>query len=388
MTYDAVVVGGGVMGLATAYSLLRRGMRRVVVLERETVGHDRAASTDNTKAIRYEYAEGEQYSLMVGRAIELWRELEARTGADLYVNSGVLCWGRDEARYARRSFKTLSRLGLPIREVSLEEMCRLYPEFSQADITYATVNTEGGFLRASRCVSAFATLIREMGGEIREGCRVTGLAPRGQTVDVEVSGGEVIAASRVVLAAGAWGASLLPSMGITLPLTAHKQQVMYISGLPDSFSAGSFPVFLNLDNDFYGFPLDEAGLLKVSVHYPGPLVDPDVPELPDPGYDDLLRSLVQTYIPRAAEGKVHLSRVCMYAMTPDEDFILDRLPGYENVFVAAGFSGHGFKFGPVIGDMMAALVLGEVAEFSLEPFALSRFEASGNLGDKKGDVRP
>ncbi|HKP54488.1 MAG TPA: N-methyl-L-tryptophan oxidase [Chloroflexia bacterium] len=388
MIYDTVVVGGGVMGLATAYSLLKRGLRRVIVLERETIGHDRAASTDNTKAIRYEYAEWEQYSLMVGRAIELWRELEARSGAELYVNSGVLCWGRDEARYARKSFKTLSRLGLPIREVSLEEMCQLYPEFSPADITYATVNTEGGFLRASRCVSTLATLVREMGGEIREGCHVTGLSQRGQATEVEVSGGERVAASHLVLAAGAWGASLLPSMGITLPLSAHKQQVMYISGLPDSFSAGRFPVFLNLDNDFYGFPLDEAGLLKVSVHYPGPLVDPDVPEPPNPGYDDTLRALVRTYIPRAAEGRVPLSRVCMYAMTPDEDFILDRVPGYESVFVAAGFSGHGFKFGPVIGDMMAALVLGERAEFSLEPFALSRFEASGSMGNKKADPRP
>ncbi len=375
MVYDAVVVGGGVMGLSTAYSLLKREMRRVIVLERHAVGHDRAASTDNTKAIRYEYADGEQYSLMVGRAIEMWRAIEARTGADLYVNSGVVCWGKGAAPYTRSSYKTLTRLGVPIREVAPEELCALYPQFSVADISYATVNPEGGFLRASRCVAALAALVRELGGEIREGCHITGLRQSGSDVEVEIVGRESLAASQVVLAAGAWSASLLPSLGVTLPLTANKQQVMYISGLGANFKPGPFPVFLNLDHDFYGFPLDERDLFKVSVHYPGPVIDPNVPSPPDAEVDDYLLSLVQLYIPQAAEGQVSLSRVCMYAMTPDEDFILDRLPGYDNVTVAAGFSGHGFKFGPVIGELMAAIVAGtgEEAKFSLEPFALSRF---------------
>lgn len=371
--YDVVVVGGGVMGMATAYSLLKRGVRKVAVLERHTVGHDRAASTDKTKAIRYEYANSEQYSLMVGRAIELWRDLEAQTRGDLYVNCGVACWGRGEAPYTRSSFRTLSRLGLPIREVSPEELCTIYPQFSLADISYATVNPEGGFLRASRCVSAFAKMVRAGGGDIYEGYHVTGLSQLGQTVTIRVEGGESIVASRVVLATGAWAASLLPTLGLTLPLTANKQQVMYMSGLSESFAPGPFPVFLNLDHDFYGFPLDENGLLKVSIHFPGPLIDPNVPHAPDKAADDLLLSLVETYIPQAAKGKIELSRVCMYAMTPDEDFILDRLPGYDNVTVAAGFSGHGFKFGPVIGELMAALALGEEPEFSLDPFVLSRF---------------
>lgn len=371
--YDAVIVGGGVMGLSTAYSLLKRGMKRVVVLERHAVGHDRAASTDNTKAIRYEYADGEQYSLMVGRAIELWRELEAHTNADLYVNSGVVCWGRGDAPYTRSSYKTVSRLGISIREVEPEELCALYPQFSVADISYATVNPEGGFLRASRCVAALAASVRQAGGEIREGCRVTGLRQKSSVVEVAMLGGESLQGAQVVLAAGAWSASLLPSLGVTLPLTANKQQVMYISGLPETFSPGPFPVFLNLDHDFYGFPQDENGLLKVSVHDPGPIIDPNVSHQPDTEVDDYLLSLVKTYIPQAAEGQFALSRVCMYAMTPDEDFILDRVPGYSNVVVAAGFSGHGFKFGPVIGELMASLVTGEAAEFSLEPFAFSRF---------------
>ena len=190
---------------------------------------------------------------------------------------------------------------------------------------------------------------------------------------IGIEGEEPVVASRVVLTPGAWGATLLPKLGLTLPLSAHRQQTLYIGGVSDEFSAEHFPVFLNLDHDFYGFPLDEQGLLKVSIHSPGTLVDPDTKTLPDASYAELLMSLVRTYIPLAAEGEVRMSRVCMYAMTPDEDFIIDRMPGHENVTFAVGFSGHGFKFGPVIGELVASLALGEEPEFSMQPFALSRF---------------
>src|SRR5258708_186178 len=108
MSIDAVVAGGGIMGLSTAYALLRRGVRGVVVLERERMGQDRGASTDDTKAIRYEYADEEIYSRMVGRSIELWRAIQAATRADLYVNCGVACWGRPGDRHVKLSYQTVS----------------------------------------------------------------------------------------------------------------------------------------------------------------------------------------------------------------------------------------------------------------------------------------
>ena len=130
MKYDAIVVGGGVMGTATAYSLLKRGLEHVLLLEKHSIGHDRAASTDQTKAIRYEYAEFELYSRMVGRSIPLWRELEAATGADLYVNCGVACWGRGEKTFAERSYATLKPLGVPIEELTPQELCARFPQFA------------------------------------------------------------------------------------------------------------------------------------------------------------------------------------------------------------------------------------------------------------------
>lgn len=373
MIYDAVIVGGGAMGMASAYALLERGLRYVLVLERESVGNDRAASSDTTKAIRYEYAEQVIYSHMVGRSIALWRDLEAATGAELYVNCGVVCWGRGDRSFAERSYATLKPLGLPIMEQSPEELSRLYPQFSLADMSYATYNSEGGFLRALACVSAFALEVRRLGGEIREASPVVGLDEAGDKVRLRLESGEVVEARRVVLAVGAWGATFFPRIGLQLPLMAHKQQVVYVEGLPDEFSPAKFPVFLDLDHGFYGFPLDSLGRFKASIHQPGPLINPDVLQSPDEEFTDHIVSLLQTYIPRAADGQVTLARNCMYAMTPDEDFVIDHLPGYKNVAIAAGFSGHGFKFAPLIGRLLGALMLGDEPEFSLETFSLARF---------------
>jgi monomeric sarcosine oxidase len=373
MRYDVAVVGGGIMGFATAHSLLKRGVKRVVVLERYDIGHDRAASTDRTKAIRYEYAEDEMYSRMVGRSIELWRELQLVSGSELYVNCGVVCWGRGEMSHALLSYNTVSKLGVPIREVSPEELSRVYPQFDRADIEYATINPEGGFLRASTCVAAFADQIRRNGGTIREHAYVTGISEQGEGVAVCLDDGELVEASKAIFTVGAWGANVLPSLRLRLPLTANRQQVVYVGGLPESFAPGPFPVFLNLDHDFYGFPLDSEGLLKASIHLPGPVIDPNVPQSPDPNFTEHVQDLLRKYIPEAGRGPVVLERMCMYAMTPDEDFILDQFPGRANLYIGAGFSGHGFKFAPLIGEMLAALCLGEEPEFSLDPFAIARF---------------
>ena len=372
--FDVAVVGGGIMGMSTAYSLLKRGVKRLVLLERHEVAHDCAASTDWSKAIRYEYADDELYSRMVGRSIDLWRELEALTATDLYVNCGVACWDRGnlDLSHARRSYLTVSKLGVPIREVSPDELCRLYPQFARADISYATVNPEGGFLRSADCVRATAKMARSLGGEIREGSQLAGIDIGDGGVTLRLASGDSVTAERAVIAPGAWGAKLFPQLGLPLQLTANRQQVVYMEGLGQEFAPGPFPVYLNLDHDFYGFPLDANGLLKTSLHFPGPIIDPEQLQTPDPQFEALILDFLSTYIPRAALGRLKMSRMCMYAMTPTEDFILDHFPGTRNVVLGAGFSGHGFKFGPLIGELLADLLLGNEPAFPLARFGLGK----------------
>ena len=375
VAHDIVIAGGGVMGLYTAYTLLRRGVRRLAVLERYTVGHDRAASVDTSRAVRYEYAANETYSRMVARVIPMWRELEALAGTDLYVPCGVACWGRAGDMHARQSFRTLTGMGIPIRQIGPADLVKMFPQFAVADIYYATYNPEGGFLRADECVQVLAKAVRDLGGEIIEGCQVVGVDESHGSVSVSDATGHEHKARKVVLAPGAWAARLLPKLGLAIPLTANRQQVLYIAGLGPEYEPGSFPVFLNLDHDFYGFPLDRNRMLKASIHRAGPVIDPDSAPAPDAGFDQAVLRLMRSYIPMAAaQGRLSHSRMCMYEMTPDEDFILDRLPGYENVVIAAGFSGHGFKFAPIIGEMVADMLTDREPEFPLSQFAISRFK--------------
>lgn len=373
MIYDAAVVGGGVMGLSAARALLDRGVACVVVLEREQVGHERAASTDTTRAIRYEYAQQGIYSRMVHLSIPMWEELARRSSRDLYVNSGVICWGRAADSHARLSYSTLRDMDIPIEEISPDELCRRYPQFSVADMSYATYNPLGGFLRASACVAAIAAEVRGVGGHIREGCEVVAVSEQKAGVTLRLQSGVKVEAARVVLTPGPWGSTLLPSLGIALPLTANKQQLVYVGGLGPEFAPSSFPVFLNLDHDFYGFPLDEQGVFKASIHFPGPVVDPDANEPVDHSFTQRVIELLRTYIPAATRGRTISSRLCMYAMTPDEDFVLDYAPGSKKIVMGVGFSGHGFKFGPLIGELLADLLLGRSPAISLQQFALARF---------------
>jgi monomeric sarcosine oxidase len=369
-----LIAGGGVMGLSTAYALLRRGARYVTVLERYTVGHDRASSTDTSRAVRYEYAANELYSRMVARAVPMWRELADKAGTDLYVECGVACWGRAGDLHARQSFRTLSSMGIPIRQMGPAELVAMYPQFAVADIYYATYNPVGGFLRADECMQALAKAVRGMGGEIVERCEVTALEESRGSVAVTCADGQKHSAGRVLVAPGAWGARLLPRLGLAIPLTANRQQVIYVAGLGPEFAHDRFPVFLNLDHDYYGFPLDRNGMMKASIHSPGPIMDPDSAPRPDPSFDQAVLRLMRTYMPGAAHGRLSHSRMCMYDMTPDEDFVIDRVPGHENVVLATGFSGHGFKFAPVVGEMVADMLMDREPEFPLARFALSRFK--------------
>ncbi|HET9496502.1 MAG TPA: N-methyl-L-tryptophan oxidase [Chloroflexia bacterium] len=375
MAQNIVIAGGGVMGLYTAYTLLRRGVKHVTVLERYTVGHDRAASADTTRAVRYEYAANETYSRMVARAVPMWRELEALAGTELYVECGVACWGRAGDTHARQSFRTLTSMGIPIRQVGPTELVSMFPQFAVADIFYATYNPQGGMLRANECMAVLEKAVRDLGGQIVEECEVTALEESRGTVVVTDASGQKHSAGKVLVAPGAWGARLLPRLGLAIPLTANRQQVIYVAGLGPEFEPGRFPVFLNLDHDFYGFPLDRDGMLKASIHSPGPVMDPETAPKPDAAFDQAVLRLMRTYIPAAAaHGRLSHSRMCMYEMTPDEDFVIDRLPGYENVVVATGFSGHGFKFAPIVGEMLADLLQDREPEFPLARFAISRFK--------------
>jgi monomeric sarcosine oxidase len=365
-----LVVGGGVVGLATGCALAERGAR-VTVLERFAVAHAAGSSHGLTRAIRHEYGREAIYTEMVARSLPLWRALQDASGRALYTETGILTLGREDDGHTLPGLATMRAAGLPVERLSTSECARRFPQFATGDYQAITYNPVGGMLHASECLYALVDRLRALGGELREGAAAARVDGIGAEVRVTLADGGTLAADRVVVAAGPWVHDVLPEL--RLPIRSTHQQVLYLGALPASrFGIGAFPVFL-AGMDFYGFPLSGDGWLKVATHTFGATQDPNAPQEIIAEEVERVRAWVRRSIPEASEAPVVATDTCMYDLAPDEDFILDRHPASPHIIVASGFSGHGFKFGPLIGELLAALALDEAPVVPLNRFALARF---------------
>jgi monomeric sarcosine oxidase len=362
------------MGLGAGAALAELGAR-VTVLERYHVAHDWASSHGLSRAIRHEYGPLAQYTAMVARSLVLWNELARETGRDLYTETGVLTLGQPDDGHTLPGLEVMRALGLPAERLTPEKCSRLFPQFVANDFAAIAWNPRGGMLHATECCLALADRIRSHGGTIREGAQVTRVEPLADGGRVWLASGETLTANRVVIAAGPWIADVLPDL--VIPVRVSRQQVCYFSGLDaKTYGVGRFPIFLSGMNQ-YGFPIHGPGWLKVGLHDFGATVNPNQGYEADMSEVEAVREFLRAVIPGAAQAELAGVDRCMYDVTDDEDFILDYHPGGRGVVIASGFSGHGFKFGVLIGRLLSALALGTEPEFPLERFRLSRFVHDG-----------
>lgn len=363
----ALVVGGGVMGMATACALAGHGVR-VTVLERYTLAHEWASSHGLSRAIRHEYGAEAIYTEMVARSLPLWEDLARETGRHLYTETGVLTLGQPDDSHTLPGYAVMRAAGLPVEQWSAAECEARFPQFRAEGYGAITYNPTGGMLHATECVRALADRLRARGGELREGVRVARVEPAGDSGRVVLADGSRLEADHVVVTAGPWAHDVLPD--VDLPMRPTRQQVCYFAGLPAArFGVGAFPVFL-VGMHYYGFPLHGLGWLKVGSHAFGAEVDPNAGYEPDMAEVESVRAFLRDAIPEAAGAELALVDRCMYDVTPTEDFILDRHPGGAGVVIGSGFSGHGFKFGVLVGELLAALALDEPPVVPLERFRL------------------
>jgi glycine/D-amino acid oxidase-like deaminating enzyme len=221
-------------------------------------------------------------------------------------------------------------------------------------------------------VQALAERLRGRGGQLQEGVRVHRVESSGSGgARVVLDTGDIISADRVVVTAGPWVHDVLPDLA--LPVRITRQQVCYFYAPSEpSLRIGSFPVFL-ASMEYYGFPVHGPDLFKVGIHTFGAEVDPNRPYDPSLEEVEQVRAFLRRVIPSASDLPFAMADPCMYDVTPDEDFILDRLPGAAGVVLGSGFSGHGFKFGILIGELLAALALEEEPAIPLDRFHIDRF---------------
>ncbi len=369
-----VIVGAGIIGLSTAYALLAQGMRNVVVLEQEAVDHARSSSHGFSRLLRFEYGPDAFYSNMVRLSLKRWKNLERLAGQTLYTPTGLLVLGNEHDTFTRSSYQVVRELGLPAEQLSKEDCVLRFPQFDTQPYDIRTYNPEAGILHASTCLQALRDLVLDLGGEIYESCRVTKLISDSQfhPVHLRLSTETGVSADRVVLATGSWIHRLLPDLHIPVRMT--RQYLLYFAGLPTSFySAGTFPAFIA--GNLYGLPIHIGcnGWVKATSHEFGVPIDPDKVTPPD---DQVIASItwqLRELLPPLSQAEIARIDSCMYDVTPDENFILDRLPYDPRVIFASGLSGHGFKFGLLLGELLSSMVCDTQPPVPLERFRLSRF---------------
>ena len=391
-TFDAIVIGLGGLGSAAAYRLAAAGGgRRILGLEQFQLGHDRGASSDVSRITRLSYHRREYVELAIEAQVA-WREVERASGDTILTMTGGLDLAPPGAAESIDDYAgAMAEARVPFEWLDAVEVARRWPVWHLEPDTRAIFQASAGIADPERGNAAHQRLAREAGAELREHARVTRIEDRGGEYVVEIEGGQRFPAGSVVVTADAWTNDLLEPLGARLPLSVTREQVTWFAASdPEAFAPDRFPIWIWLDlPSFYGFP---------TYRGPGPKVGEDVGGrettaatrtfLTDP---DCLRRVERFLAARmpGAIGTALETKTCLYTLTPDRDFVLDRLPDHPGVIAALG-AAHAYKFAALFGKVLADLALdrgrGAPAE-ALALFAVGR-EALRAAADPAASTSP
>ncbi|MCH8298524.1 MAG: N-methyl-L-tryptophan oxidase [Chloroflexi bacterium] len=372
--YDAIVIGVGGMGSAAVYHLARRGWK-VLGLEQYGIPNELGSSHGHSRMIRYTLQEHPSYVPLVRRAYELWHELEDAAGERLMVTTGSVRAGPPDSPFFRGAKEACDVHNIPYEILTAPELNNRFPGYRFPEEISSVYQADGGFLLPERCIVNYVKAAQEAGAEVHSQETVLDWEPQGEGVRVRTDR-DTYSAGRLVVTAGAWAAKLAPQVA---KYTAPERQVLiwFQPKRPELFRAETFPVFgiWTEEGRYYGFPSYGVPGFKIGrAHHLRQQVDPDLMDREVHAEDeDILRQFTSRYFPLAA-GPVLDLKTCIYTNTPDEHFIIDLLPSQPQVSVAAGFSGHGFKFASVIGEIMADLAQHGETGHDISLFRLDRFD--------------
>jgi sarcosine oxidase len=385
MDVDVIVVGLGAMGSAATYQLAKSGVR-VLGIDRHDPPHPFGSTHGDTRITRVAVGEGEEYVPLVRRSHELWRDIEAETGLHLLEQCGGLIMGVEHRHrqhgahdFVRRTIDIAAQNAIPHETLTTDDIRSRYPQFSVADGTVGYFEPGAGYLLPEECVRAQHELAKRHGAVLHTNERVLAWQSDGSTVSV-TTGSAVHTAEKLVVCAGPWIQELLPEFR---EFFAVHRQVLFWFGLADEAAYDAYrglPIHLWIygsgpDEMVYGFPAIDgpAGGVKVAGEQFVTTTDPD----------DMRRSVDQEEIDRFYERHVRRNysglaprcvkaAACLYTVTPDSRFVIDRHPEHDNVVIASPCSGHGFKHSAAIGEAVAQLTVDGTSTIDLAPFSLDR----------------
>lgn len=379
--YDVAVVGAGVFGAWSAYFLQKSGAR-VVLLDAYGPANSRASSGGESRIIRMGYGADEIYTRWSLRALPIWKELFAESRRpELFHKTGVLWIAPEKYQYALDSLATLQKNNIPCEKLSFGDLRQRYPQISFDDDAWGIFEPDSGVLMARRAVQAVVNRATAIGADYRSVAVANPSAQR-KLDSLTTTKGEKISAAAFVFACGSWLPKIFPDvLGSRLFVT--RQEILFF-GVPagdKSFTQPAMPTWLYLKDEFYGMPDIESRGFKVADDHHGERVDPDTQSrIASSEAAEAARQFVARRFPTLKNAPIVETRVCQYENTSNGDFLIDRHPQLENVWLVGGGSGHGFKHGPSVGEYVASQVLQTAdARANLEPrFSLATKQSTQN----------
>lgn len=359
-SFDVIVLGLGGMGSAALYEAARRGMS-VLGIEQFGLAHDRGSSHGATRIIRRAYFEHPNYVPLVDRSYELWENLERESGRKLLTRCGLLLFGPPEGPIISGVKRAAQAYPMTIEELSRHDVTRRFAGFHPNPDMVALLESDAGFLYVEDCVRTYVERARSLGAVARFETRV---------LDWDVSASGVLVATterkftakRLIVCAGPWSGKFLSDLH--LPLEVRRKVVLWLRPAGHDYDLDKDCPIFGFDTPeglFYGFPRIDARGVKVGDHTGGDAVATadDVARTLNPGDAERIMRFTRQFMPGLSADILEHS-ICLYTMTPDEHFIVDRHPRFANIAYAAGFSGHGFKFAPIVGKTLVDLIDGSV----------------------------
>jgi len=358
---DVLVIGAGVFGAWSAYRLRQSGLR-VLLIDAHGPGNNRSSSGDESRIIRTGYGPDEIYTGSAVRSLRAWQEIFAASREPLFQRTGVLWLAREGDPYPSQTIATLQRLGVACEALTADELPRRYPQFAFDGIAWGFVEPQSGVLFARRAVQLVVReAVRAGVVYVPDAVPVPFDQPDGEIVTV---GGRRLRATHFVFACGPWLPKLFPQL-LAERIQPTRQEVFYF-GAPagdDRFKPPKMPTWIDFQDETYGLPdLDGRGI-KMAIDRHGSPFDPDRDDRVASG-EGLreVRERLARRLPALSHAPLVESRVCQYENTSNGDFLIDRHPDFENVWLVGGGSGHGFKHGPVVGEYLAERITNPHAE--------------------------
>ncbi len=378
--FDVIVIGVGSMGSAACWYLSKRGYK-VLGLEQFEIPHEHGSHFGQSRIIRQAYFEHPDYVPLLERAYTNWREFEMQSNTKLYHETGIVYFGQPQHATMEGVRESASLYSVLVHKLNGEESSLQFPYFTIPSDFETLVEPHAGFLTPELTVSLYAKEAAKLGAVIKTKQRVREWKEVGNKIHVNTDTGEYTA-EKLIITAGGWTSKIIPQLKVSLKVT--QQTLAWVTPKhPERFTFENFPCWFIEDPElgmYYGFPyvdgerfLGPTGI-KLASHRPGTTVDPDGVDRGNFGSDVEIQFFLDKYLP-SLEGKITNRKTCLYTYSPDENFIIDHLPGSgKRVTIACGFSGHGFKFVSVIGEILADLAMNGKTDLPAEFLSLTRFK--------------